>query len=884
MSGLVFHLIPHTHWDREWYLPHAAFLARLVPAIDDLTATLERDPAYRSFLLDGQTILIEDYLRVRPERRAGIAALVRGGRLAVGPWYVLADELIPSGEALLRNLLLGSGDAEELGGRMNVLYSPDAFGHPAILPTLAREFDLRFGVVWRGLGGEPGQDRDLYRWRGPDGKEILLWHLPRSGYEIGADLAHVPPDPESLREIWARVRERLVARAGTEVPVFVGADHHAAFEHIPRLRDALAQLEPESVFRVSRLEEFFGALEPAGEVLAGELRWSYGYTWTLQGVHGTRAPLKRRNSMLELWLERFAEPLAALARMAGGRDRRPLLDAAWRELIACQFHDTIAGSTSDAVATAVGVRFTSVESMAREIVRGSVQDLVHHDPDGCREPGRTPHPTLVLWNPAARARAAISIADVTFFRRDVGVGPPSPEGSARLREGPGYQPFAFRGPGDAVIPVQVLDQRRATERLDALHAYPDQDEVDHVRVAFQAPVVPGLGTVVCTLDESRPLAVPFGVRVRRRAIANAWVEVRVDPNGTVSLRDRRSGERYRGIGTLEWQSDAGDTYTFAPVGPETRALPHQASVRPVARGPLVGALETTYVLSAGTAPDGGAGRVAVRLTLALHADSPVLRGVLELDNQAVNHRLRARFSTGVPGVPASVGAPFGAIARPAPTALRDYPMETPVQTAPAHRFAAVARARRGLAVLAPGFFEYECTSQGDLLVTLLRAVGELSRPDLPTRPGHAGWPTPTPLAQCLGPTRIEFGVVPVTATAVERGDELPAIWEDCFLPLRGFWIRNAVGLTETPVDIALEGPGLVFSAAKPAEAGAPLALRCYNATDRPVMGAWRFGRPVGAAYRVRADERASTPLPLDGRGHTVRFSAEPHELVTILIT
>src|SRR5256886_12464557 len=188
MSGLIFHLIPHTHWDREWYLPRAAFQARLVPALDDLIERLQADPGFKSFLLDGQTVLVADYLSVRPEREADLKTLVKTGRLQVGPWYVLADELIPSGEALVRNLLLGAADAEQFGGRLDVLYSPDAFGHPAVWPTLAREFGIRGGVVWRGLGGEPGQERDLYRWRGPDGRDILLWHLPPAGYEIGAVL------------------------------------------------------------------------------------------------------------------------------------------------------------------------------------------------------------------------------------------------------------------------------------------------------------------------------------------------------------------------------------------------------------------------------------------------------------------------------------------------------------------------------------------------------------------------------------------------------------------------------------------------------------------------------------------------------------------------
>src|ERR687891_2944258 len=170
MPTRTYHLIPHTHWDREWYLTRAAFLCRLVPALDDLIGRLETEPGFRAFVLDGQTVLLEDYLAVRPEMEARARALVSEGRLQVGPWYVLADELIPSGESLLRNLLAGRADAEKVGGRLDVLYSPDAFGHPAIWPALAAEVGIRYGVLWRGLGGEAGQEGDLYRWHAPDGR------------------------------------------------------------------------------------------------------------------------------------------------------------------------------------------------------------------------------------------------------------------------------------------------------------------------------------------------------------------------------------------------------------------------------------------------------------------------------------------------------------------------------------------------------------------------------------------------------------------------------------------------------------------------------------------------------------------------------------------
>ncbi len=246
MAGYTFHLIPHTHWDREWYLPQSVFLARLVPALDDLLDRLASESG-STFLLDGQTVLLEDYLAVRPEREATVVELVRSGRLQVGPWYVLADELIPSGESLIRNLLAGQAHAARFGGRSDVLYSPDAFGHPAVWPQLAGEFGIRFGVLWRGLGGEAGQEHDLYRWRGPDGREVLLYHLPPDGYEIGAAL---PADAERLPRVWSRIRSALVERAAThQVAVFVGADHHAAHPEILKLQRLLGELEPGSQFR-----------------------------------------------------------------------------------------------------------------------------------------------------------------------------------------------------------------------------------------------------------------------------------------------------------------------------------------------------------------------------------------------------------------------------------------------------------------------------------------------------------------------------------------------------------------------------------------------------------------------------------------------------------
>ncbi len=882
MPGYTFHLIPHTHWDREWYLPESVFLTRLISTLDDLLIRLHADPE-TAFLLDGQTVLAEDYLRIRPERESEISELVRSGRLQIGPWYVLADEMIPSGESLIRNLLTGQTDAERLGGRADVLYSPDAFGHPAVWPTLAAEFGMRYGVIWRGLGGEAGQERDLYRWRGPDGREVLLYHLPPDGYEVGAAL---PADTERLPIAWGRVRPVLVSRASTRhIAVFVGADHHAAHPAAGRLRSLLQQIEPASEFRISRLQDFFAAAADeatAVPVICGELRWSYGYTWSLQGVHATRAPLKRRHALSELALIRMAEPLAALAQVMRGSDRRGLLRHAWRTLLQSQFHDSIAGTTSDPVAQRIELRLDDALRVASEISRTSLDELVGNIPDRARAKPEGAAPRLVLWNPVPRRRKTMVVADLSWFRRDVLVGPP---GDRTSRFGPGYHPFHLFGP-TGELPVQMLGRRSGQERLDAPHHYPDQDEVDWTRVAFRPPVVGGLG--LATLEVGEHLSAPLrGTAWQRgRALGNELIEVRIAANGSLQLLDRRNGERFRELFLLESGGDVGDSYSYCPpVRDRLRRAQGLVRVRPLARGPLVVSVEASWRMTAGRGLRGErTGTVDARLIVTLYAGCPAVRCTLELDNRASNHRLRLRTSTGLAGGSATAGSHFGDIERPALAAdSRRYPRETPVPTAPAHRFVARAAGPRGLAIFAPGFFEYELDRKGDLLVTVLRGIGELSRSDLPTRPGHAGWPVATPLAQCHGVDRLQLGIAPVTETELEGGTAVTELWEDLFLPVRGIWLRQASPLSPAAIDVRLEGFGLVFSGMKPAEQGGRLVLRCYNATARPTAGLWHFGEPVSSAQRARADERALHDIRLGEGGRIVPFHAAAHEVVTIMV-
>jgi len=220
MSGPHLVVVPHTHWDREWYRPHEAFLYRLVRLLDRLLDILEGDPEFRHFTLDGQTIAIDDYLAMRPEQLGRIARLVREGRLLVGPWTVLPDEWLVSGEALMRNLRLGLSRAAELGGAMPIGYVPDQFGHVGQLPQIFAGMGLTAAVVWRGVGADvPGTP---FLWEAPDGTRILTIYLVH-GYGNGQ---HLPREPRALAERLAG--ELRAQEPRSEVPsvlIMAGGDH-----------------------------------------------------------------------------------------------------------------------------------------------------------------------------------------------------------------------------------------------------------------------------------------------------------------------------------------------------------------------------------------------------------------------------------------------------------------------------------------------------------------------------------------------------------------------------------------------------------------------------------------------------------------------------------
>ena len=864
------HVVAHTHWDREWYLPAERFRQRLGTLIDELLD--DPPPPGESFLLDGQAVLLEDYLAIRPERAAELSALLREGRLEAGPWFVLADELIPSGEALVRNLLAGRAALQRLRAEPPpVLYCPDSFGHPAILPDLACGFGCEVVVLWRGYGGARRPAGDTIHWRSPAGCTVLLHHLPPDGYEFGSSL---PVSPAMSAARWTRLAATLGPRAVTGVTLLLnGADHHAR-QHAQREAVAALAISAAPVqVRATSLRAAAAAIAAAASrvqlpTVEGELRDSYGYTWTLQGTLAARAAQKRRNARTERLLVRDVEPWLALLPSAADAATRALLRAAWRTLLHAHPHDTLCGTSIDDVAEAMDRRMSSADAQGRGLRDDALLAHLGHDRDHARASGARWRPVVVLRNPVARARGGVVELALTATIADIAVGP----GSASGQGEPGRVP-PWRVDG---MPLQILARRERVALTEAPRAYPDADRVAEVRAVGWMHQVPGYGIV--TRDQRRGLTIEprNPVRASIGTLENGLVRVEVSEQGVVRLVDRRTGHVVEDVVGIEQAREEGDLYT--PAVRESLAGARVRRVRLVHRGPLRGEIAVEYLL----ASRNGKRRGRCRIALQVDADLPALRVNVRGENLTPDHRLRVRIATGLAGATTLADAAFHPVVRvPLEIAPDDERMERVVPTAPLHRWVTRFTPTAGATVLSDGLAEYESLPEGVAAVTLLRAVGVLSRHDLPERPGHAGWPADTPAAQSLGPFAARLALALHGADSPAQRDAIERLADDVLLPMTGETLRSNLREPTELAGLELAGDGLAFSAAAPAQRDGWIMLRCVNRRSERVHGRWTLARPLSEAVRARLDETALGRLEV--RGLSVEFDADPYEIVTVLV-
>ncbi len=377
------HIVSHTHWDREWYQTFQQFRLKLVHLIDGLLDILHDDINFKYFMLDGQIIVLEDYLQMRPEREEELKRYIQRGRIIIGPWHILPDMFLVSPEAHIRNLLEGDRTSRRFGPKMMVGYMPDSFGHIGQMPQILRGFGIESASLWRGVDDQPCE----FWWQAPNGSQVFMANL-RNGYGNGASLP--ADDPKRFTELLKEQVESLIAHAASSaLLIMYGTDH---MEPSPQTSSAIAfadsSLEGDKVIH-STLPDYIADARASINsellpVVKGELR-SCLRAPLLPNVLSARIWIKQDNHTCQTLLEKWTEPFSVFAERSAVKSSKPTINRlsrptsiirqGWRLLMENHPHDSICGCSIDQVHNEMKVRFDQVKQIGEDITRQSLSTL-----------------------------------------------------------------------------------------------------------------------------------------------------------------------------------------------------------------------------------------------------------------------------------------------------------------------------------------------------------------------------------------------------------------------------------------------------------------------------------------------------------------------------
>lgn len=933
-------VIPHTHWDREWYATFQQFRVRLVHVLDALIALLEREPAYTHFNLDAQTILLQDYLEIRPEKRADLQKLIRERRLGVGPWFVLPDEFLVSGEALVRNLLLGHRIASDFGHVQKVGYIPDTFGHISQLPQILQGFGIPFAMHFRGL--DEGDLKSELWWQSPDGSRVLLRHLPTDmGYANAASLAEDIQEAASDLRTFARYETR---RAASPVLLALnGVDHLPAREELPAILAAANRLfGDEFHFQQASLEDYFEALvEALGDrplqTVSGELRDANRTAGRdnrlLPHILSSRIYNKMQNERAQTLLERWAEPWSAWAWLEGEEYPGAFLWKAWEWLLQNHPHDSIGGCGIDAVHTQMETRFAWASEIADEILGEQFELLTRRiDLSGLKED----EAALLVFNGlpwAVEGGITVEVDLWDFFLSRVAMRrwtPPAiPQKGGPEMEAPGLQrqrvleqwygdpPIlpdpSFRGlrirplEEAQLLPIQVESIGRSHVLRPLVSGPASERRGVRVRASFEAKLPPYGYQVYAVAPTSKPNK-PVTVAHPHNVLENEALRLQIAPNGTFTLTDKSTGQVFHDLGYFEDGGDCGDGYNYSyPLEDRVEnTLGSTCRISRLADGPVVQRTRIDYNWSLPEGLDASGRRRSethvpcpLSVIVSLVQGSPRLDLEVAFDNHARDHRLRMVFPSDVMTQVSHASAQFDVVSHPvkvAPVPDEAWVEDAPT-TFPQQDWVDLSDGQRGLCLIVQGLPEYEVmdTDRREVAITLLRAVGYLGAGfDMRTAAVGAGPHIATPEAQIQRKLTFSLSILPHPGTWDQA-----EVWQQALSfnnPPRALTTGMEKGHpVNTPGTqparrsfMAVAGRNVVLSSVKKAEVGQALVLRLYNPSDDMTEASIQLPFTPVDVQRSGLDEiprpaPAAEAAPFLETGGLVRVTLGPRKVVTLRI-
>lgn len=881
MTILKYHVISNTHWDREWRYPFQAYRMDLVEMMDRLVEILETCPDYRAFFLDSQTVILEDYLEIRPKQEKRIQALVKADRLQIGPWYTLPDQWCCPGEALVRNLLMGHRSAKRFGPVTKAGYTPFSNGQISQLPQLYQGFGIDSCFFYRGVGKHVA--RSEFLWEGADGTRVfgfkfgdyarynyyylvyrpgLLGRLPKDreyAWE-NEEIAYRVANEQSQDRQYAWMNQRLSvceenlpqaladARRFTEPDAttsqllyMMGHDHsYAAREELALIEAAQKHLRPEEeqLFH-SALNDYLEAFRQEAQdlqVLQGEMRHTNKEgLWTnlMALILSCRLYLKQQNARVNAKILQGAEPLAAFAWLTGSEYPAPFLEIAWKKLLINQAHDAVGGCSVDRVHEEMQARWGEVDTLSDEICRRSMRDLAMRIRSG-------------LDNPLSRQ---LTLFNTLPFNRD---------GVVELEID---LPLEFEGQGFAIqtsngeqIPIQIVSSEKYTATVESGYELPLTFPVERYRTLLFLSDLPAFGYEVLEVIPGNAFLEKGESLVQGdRQLENEYLKVHVNDNGTLELTDKRTGRLFSGLGLFEDTAEFGDPWNRVTPPGDRPILSSDAHARCsiVRDGALEGTLRVAVPFRVPVEKFSNERRsdervdLSIVLEVTLKKQSPVVELTVHLENQAKDHRLRILFSSGIQEAEWSYAeGQFDVLQRPIQLPPAEGWKEPPYPTHPMWNFVDVSDGQNGFAVINDGLTEYEVMDNEarTLAITLLRAFGKFV------------FERPTPGSQCLGHHVYRFALYP--HTGLWSDSEVFALTARHTTPVQALYSAPTRGhLPGRMSFFSLSDDTLVFSGMKQSEDEKSLVLRFWNPTNETQKVILTSALPIAAAHELSLEEK-----------------------------
>lgn len=773
------YIISHSHWDREWYMAYEQHHMRLIELIDDLLELFEVDPSFNSFHLDGQTIILDDYLQVRPEKRQAIQQAINEGKLRIGPFYILQDDFLISSESNVRNMLIGMEESRKWGTPVMLGYFPDTFGNMGQTPQLMKQAGISAAAFGRGV--KPiGFDNQVLEaenyssqysemwWKGPD-QTAIFGLLFANWYSNGNE---IPVEKEAALAFWKQKLADAEQYASTNHLLMMnGVDHQPVQKDISKAIHLANELFPDYEFIHSNFTDYLEAVqkdvpEDLGSV-EGELTSQETDGWyTLANTASARVYLKQWNNKVQRQLENITEPLATMAYEVSGNYPHDQLDYAWKTLMQNHPHDSICGCSVDSVHREMIPRFEKADEVGKYLAQDSLEQLTAAiDTTGFPKDSFP----FVIVNTAGMDKTGEAEITIELERKRFAEG--IPEQLYQELENLPKRKYHVETKSGATIPA-ILSEETVQFGYDL--------PKDRFRVPYMARMIkvtlplenmPAFSWETFALVEGEAKAEEKETMIHQsgRIIENGPLHLTIEKNGTITMEDRKNKRKLNNLHIFEDIGDIGNEYIFKQPfcdQPILSSNKENSEVKVLVDTPEIAKISILQEMEIPVSADERLEKeqqmvvefryrkaerskekriLQIKTIMTIRKDSKKIDFETTLDNQMKDHRLRVLFPTKLHVEHHEADSIFEVVKRPNHVSKS---WENPTNPQHQQAFVNIHDEEYGVTVGNFGLNEYEVTEDGQIAVTLLRSVGEL---------GDWGY-FPTPEAQCLGEHRFNYSI------------------------------------------------------------------------------------------------------------------------------